>query len=84
VLTVTANNASRPFGAANPFLSYTVTGFVNDDPPTVVLGTAKETTTATTTSPVGTYPITFLPAPLLAANYTFKYVNGILTVTGGP
>jgi len=81
LLTIIANNFSRPFGAANPFLSYRVAGFVNNDPPTVVLGTAQTTTTATPTSAVGTYPITFLPTPLLAANYTFQYVNGTLTVT---
>ena len=40
LLTIIANNASRPYGAANPFLSYRVSGFVNGDPPTVVLGTA--------------------------------------------
>jgi len=84
VLTVTANNASRPFGAANPFLGYSIAGFVNNDPPSVVLGTAKTTTTATAASPAGMYPIGFLPAPLLAANYTFSYVDGTLTVTGEP
>ena len=43
-------------------------------PPTV-------TTTATTTSPAGTYPITVSGAA--SPNYTIAYVNGTLTITGG-
>ncbi len=39
------------------------------------------TTTATTTSAPGTYPISFATEGLTAANYNFNYVNGTLTVT---
>lgn len=81
-LTVTANNASRAVGAANPAFTYTITGFVRGDTFSVVSGTAPETTTATSTSPAGTYPITFSGTALAAANYTFTYVNGTLTITG--
>jgi hypothetical protein len=80
-LTVTANNAQRLVGAANPAFTYTITGFVNGDTSSVVSGSATETTTATGTSQPGQYPITFATETLTATNYTFTYVNGTLTVT---
>jgi hypothetical protein len=46
-LTVTAQNASRAYGAANPTFSATITGFVNGNTQSVVSGTASLTTTAT-------------------------------------
>jgi sugar lactone lactonase YvrE len=81
VLTVTANNASRLFGAANPTFTAKITGFVNNDPSTVVTGSPSLTTSATTTSFPGTYPIVAAQGTLAAANYTFAFVNGTLTVT---
>jgi Bacterial Ig-like domain (group 3)/MBG domain (YGX type)/PQQ-like domain len=75
-LSVTANNASRAYGAANPAFSGTVTGAVGSDS-----FTESFTTTATTTSNVGSYPI--VPAVTgPQSNYTITYVNGALTVTG--
>ena len=56
---------------------------MSGDSSSVVSGTATETTTATSTSAAGTYPITFATENLAAANYTFTYVNGMLTVSGG-
>ena len=82
-LTVTAANLSRQYNAANPTLTYAITGFVNSDNTAVVSGTATLTTTATTTSAVGSYPITFATESLTASNYTFTYVPGTLTVSGG-
>ena len=82
-LTVTANNASIQYGQAIPTLGYTLTGFVGTDTSSVVSGTATETTTATSTSAVGTYPITFSTESLTASNYTFSYVSGTLTISGG-
>ena len=79
-LTVTAANASRPYGAANPAFTYSITGFVTGDTSSVVSGTATETTTATSTSAPGSYPISFSAESLTAANYTFNYVNGTLTI----
>jgi probable HAF family extracellular repeat protein len=83
VLTVTANNASMPYGGPIPTLTYAITGYVNGDGSSVVSGTATLSTTATITSPVvaGGYPITFATEALRAANYTFVYVSGTLTVT---
>jgi hypothetical protein len=45
-----------------------------------VSGAASLTTKATSTSPAGTYPIVAAQGTLAAANYTFTFVNGTLTV----
>jgi hypothetical protein len=81
VLTVTAGNATRSYGAANPAFSYSITGFVNNDPASVVSGTPALSTTATPGSAPGSYAITADVSSLAAANYTFSPVNGTLTVT---
>jgi hypothetical protein len=81
VLTVKANNASRMYGAQNPAFTYIITGFVNGDGLGVVSGSPAFTTTANATSPIGDYPITITKGSLSAANYTFVFVNGTLTVT---
>jgi len=80
-LTVTANNASRRYGTANPAFSYTIKGYKNGDTSTAVSGTASLTTAATATSAVGTYPVTFSTKSLAAWNYSFTYANGSLTVS---
>ncbi|WP_263375497.1 MBG domain-containing protein [Granulicella aggregans] len=71
----------RAVGASNPALTDTVSGFIDGDTASAVSGTAALTTTATTASPEGKYPITFSSEVLAAANYSFNYVTGILTVT---
>jgi MBG domain-containing protein/chitobiase/beta-hexosaminidase-like protein/pre-peptidase len=81
VLTVTANNASRVYGSANPAFACTITGFVNGDLSSVVSGKCAASTTATASSPVGTYPITAAIGTLSAVNYSFRFVNGMLTIT---
>jgi hypothetical protein len=81
VLTVTAGNATGTYGQPLPSLTkYTITGFVNGDPSLVVTGTPVEGTTATPTSTPGTYPISITQGTLAAANYTFTFVNGTLTM----
>ncbi len=84
VLTVTASNASTVQGAALPSFTYTVAGFVNGDTSSAVTGAPVETTTATSTSPAGTYPITPTQGSLSAANYTFNFVSGVLTIQPQP
>jgi hypothetical protein len=81
VLTVTAGSASRSYGAAIPDLTYSITGFVNNDPASVVSGTPTLSTTATASSAPGNYPITVDVSSLSSANYTFQAANGTLTVT---
>jgi hypothetical protein len=80
-LTVTANNASRVYGQPNPVFTTAIAGFVAGDTQAVVSGASSLATTATPSSPVGTYPITPTLGTLAAANYTFTFVNGTLTVT---
>ena len=82
-LTVTANNVTKAFGAAVPTLSATISGYVNGQTLATsgVTGQALCTTTATTTSSGGSYPITCSLGTLAAHNYTFSFVPGTLTVT---
>jgi sugar lactone lactonase YvrE len=80
VLTVTANNASRTYGAANPAFTVSYAGFVNGDTQSVLSGSPSLTTTATVSSPVGNYTITAAAGTLSATNYSFTFVNGTLTV----
>ncbi|HEX7376411.1 MAG TPA: MBG domain-containing protein, partial [Pirellulales bacterium] len=80
-LTVTANNASRAYGAADPTFTDTISGFVNGDSSSVVSGAASFASTDSSTSGVGTYSIIPAAGTLSAANYTFNtFVNGTLTV----
>jgi sugar lactone lactonase YvrE len=84
LLTVTANNASMAVGTAVPALTASYSGFVPGDTVAVLSGSPSLTTTATISSPVGTYPITITQGTLAAANYTFTFVNGTLSVVQVP
>lgn len=83
-LRVTADNKTRAYGAANPALTYSLSGFVNADTAAVVSGSPVLATSATTTSNAGTYPITVAQGTLAAANYSFTLVPGTMTVTRAP
>src|SRR5204863_5485329 len=72
-LFVVADDKEGLAAVSIPTLTFTVTGLVNGDTPAVVTGVGV-TTTATLTSPEGTYPITV--AGGRAANYTVVAVNG--------
>src|SRR5262249_23674933 len=78
-LTVTASDASRVYGQADPAFSVSYSGFVNGDSAGSLGGTLSFSTLATATSPVGTYAIT--PSGLTGSNYTITFANGTLTVT---
>jgi 6-phosphogluconolactonase (cycloisomerase 2 family) len=82
-LSVAAGNTNRNYGNANPTFTGTITGLKNADPIT-----ANFTTTATITSPVGTYPITFAsfndPAGKLSNYIVTSTTNGILTIRPAP
>ena len=82
-LTVSPISYSRAVGAANPAFNYTITGFVNGDSTSVVTGAASCSSTATTTSPAGSYPITCSNGTLSAQNYTFGFMPGTLYVLPG-
>jgi MBG domain (YGX type)/Bacterial Ig-like domain (group 3) len=80
-LTITANPATKVYGAANPAFSVTAAGLLPPDT-LVSLGFLRNcTTTATATSPVGTYPINCSASTINAPNYAVTYVAGTLTVT---
>jgi len=74
-LTVTAANASRTYGTANPAFSASATGAVNGD-----TFTFTESTTATIASPVGSYSIVPLATSANLSDYAVVYDNGVLTV----
>lgn len=77
-LTVTAANASRRLGTANPVFTGTVVGVTNGDNIS-----ASYSTPATSNSAAGTYPITpsLVDPNNRRSNYTVTLVNGTLTVT---
>jgi hypothetical protein len=75
-LLVTANNATRLYGTANPTFTGNISGQQNGD-------TFSEafTTTAVQTSPVGSYPIVPQAAGSNLADYTVTTSNGTLSIT---
>jgi hypothetical protein len=78
-LTVTADDASRMYGAGDPSFGATITGFVNGDTIADLGGSLTCTSTATVTSGVGTYPITC--SGLTGGDYAISFIAGDLTVT---
>ncbi len=81
-LTVTADDASRTYGDANPTFTATISGFVNDEDLSTsgVTGNADLSTTADQSSDVGAYTITASLGGLAAGNYDFSFADGTLTV----
>jgi hypothetical protein len=79
-LTITANSLTKVQGASLPPLTASYAGFANGDTSASLTTQPILSTTATSNSVAGTYPITVSGA--VDANYTISYVNGTLTVTG--
>ncbi|MDB5612342.1 MAG: filamentous hemagglutinin N-terminal protein [Bradyrhizobium sp.] len=77
-LAVTADAQHRPYGAANPALTYRSSGLVNGDALSGGLATA-----ATNTSNVGTYVIT-QGSLAASSNYVLSYNGANLSVTAAP
>ena len=73
VITITAKNASREYGDANPTFEYTVTG--GD-----ITGTPELTCDATATSSFGEYAIK-VDKGSITTNANFVFNNGTLTIT---
>jgi hypothetical protein len=64
---------------------FTITGFVNGDTQaSSVTGAPAMSTTATSTSPVGVYPITATAGTLASTNYYFTYFTNNLQVYKAP
>ena len=83
-LTITANNATKAYGASLPLLGVSYSGFVNGDTAANLITPPTLATTATASSHVftGGYPIT--AAGTSDPDYTITYVLGTLTVTVAP
>lgn len=79
-LSITADDATRPFGVANPPFSAVFSGFRLGDTPSSLSGTLAFSTPATLASPAGAYPIT--PSGVAGRNYTITFIDGTLTVVG--
>jgi hypothetical protein len=79
-LTVTATNASRTYGSANPTFSDAILGFVYGEGAGVVRGVADLTTAATADDVVGQYVIHAALGSLAADDYTFAFADGQLTI----
>jgi hypothetical protein len=71
-------NYERIYNEENPVFEVKYDGFVGNEDESVLNSQAIANTTATKTSDVGTYKITVSGGS--AANYTFSYVPGILTI----
>ena len=78
-LTVTADDAARGYGAANPAFTATYDGFVLDQDADDLGGTLDFATDARPDSDVGTYRVT--PGGQTSRNYTIAYAPGALAIT---
>ena len=87
-LTVTADDQTRLYGAANPSLTTTVTGFVNGETTATAAGytgSGGASTTATPSTNVGAATISASAGTLAATNYDFSTLtNGTLTINKAP
>jgi hypothetical protein len=79
ILTIRAENKTKTQGDPNPAFTFTYSGFVTGENPTSLTTLPIATCSAKNNSAVGSYPI--IPAGGVAANYTFVYQNGTLTIT---
>ena len=77
-LTVTASSGTMTYGGLVPTITASITGFVLGQTSAVITTQPTCSTTATSTSPAGSYPSSCSGAA--AANYTFNYVPGTVTV----
>ena len=82
ILTITADDQVKYQGDPNPTLTISYAGFVNGDSKSVLLTPAIATTTATTNSAAGTYPIDVSGAT--AVNYSIQFVSGKLVINPTP
>jgi hypothetical protein len=79
-LTIKATNLSMPYGSIVPPLTASYSGFVNGENTSTLNGVAALSTTATSSSPIGTYPINVALGTINDSNYTYIFVPGTLTI----
>jgi gliding motility-associated-like protein len=82
VLTITANDAQRCYGANNPSFTVSYNGFKFNDTESSLTSKPMVSTIANATGIAGSYELT--PLGAVANNYTFSYNNGTLTVNPLP
>lgn len=80
-LSITANDATRVYGEANPVFTFKYEGFKNDETEEVLIH-APIATSVGRTADVGEYNI--VPDGATASNYNISYNNGTLTITKAP
>jgi hypothetical protein len=83
-LTVTASNGSKVYGGTPPTITATITGFVNNETAAVLSAQPVCTANAVPSPNAGTYTNRTSCSGGSAANYTFSFVKGTLTVTPAP
>lgn len=79
VLTISAQDTNKVYGAPLPGFTALYSGFTNGDTPASLTSLPILSTTATSSSPAGSYPITVSGAS--SSNYAIQYVAGTLTIT---
>jgi filamentous hemagglutinin family protein len=77
-LTITANDAARTYGAANPAFGASFAGFVNGDTAASLGGSLVFGTAATSASGLGSYAIT--ASGVVSPNYEITFVPGTLRI----
>jgi hypothetical protein len=80
-LTITANDASRTYGAANPAFIATYGGFVLGQGPANLGGSLRFATTTTSSSDVGVYVGDIRPFGVASDDYAIRLANGTLAIT---
>ncbi len=81
-LVVTANSKTVVYGTAVPAYTYTMTGFINGDTQaSAVTGSPSLTTSPASPTTANTYPIVAANGSLSSTDYSFIFVNGLLTIT---
>src|SRR5205823_5238218 len=74
--TVTANDAGKTYGSADPALTASATGFTSADAASITLSATRASGES-----VGTYTITPSASGAALSNYTVTYVNGTFTIS---
>ncbi len=80
-LSVTANNATRPFAQPNPAFTAAFSGFVNGDGLASLSGTLACASPATSSSPVSGSPYAINCSGVTSTNYAIHFIAGSLVIT---
>jgi gliding motility-associated-like protein len=81
-ITVTATDKTKVYGSENPALTVTCAGFINNEDISVIDVLPAISTTATTLSNVGTYPIVLTGGS--DNNYNLVLINGNMRIAKAP